>query len=89
MALLGWLCSVEGATLDWIDHHDLSRETMRELLVQDARRHDARHRGDGPRVPAPRSRQPPRRSGLTTRALTRAEARWSSRPDVAAVGPAS
>ncbi|MEU3795052.1 TetR/AcrR family transcriptional regulator [Streptomyces fructofermentans] len=34
MALLGWLCSVEGATLDWIDHHGLSRDLMRELLVK-------------------------------------------------------
>jgi AcrR family transcriptional regulator len=34
IALLGWLCSVEGATLDWIGHPALSRETMRELLVK-------------------------------------------------------
>ncbi|MCX5556122.1 TetR/AcrR family transcriptional regulator [Streptomyces sp. NBC_00038] len=36
MALLGWLCSVEGATLDWIGHQDqvLPRDTMRELLVK-------------------------------------------------------
>ncbi|MFJ4835205.1 TetR/AcrR family transcriptional regulator [Streptomyces sp. NPDC088747] len=36
MALLGWLYSVEGATLDWIGHQDqaLPRETMRELLVK-------------------------------------------------------
>ncbi|MGW7268471.1 TetR/AcrR family transcriptional regulator [Streptomyces sp. NPDC054842] len=33
-ALLAWLCSVEGATLDWIDRRDLSRDTMRELLVK-------------------------------------------------------
>ncbi|UPZ32493.1 TetR/AcrR family transcriptional regulator [Streptomyces sp. LRE541] len=33
-ALLGWLCSVEGATLDWIDHRGLSRDLMRELLVK-------------------------------------------------------
>ncbi|TLS40109.1 TetR/AcrR family transcriptional regulator [Streptomyces montanus] len=33
-ALLGWLCSVEGATLDWIDHRTLSRDVMRELLVK-------------------------------------------------------
>ncbi|MEV0218959.1 TetR/AcrR family transcriptional regulator [Streptomyces sp. NPDC050704] len=33
-ALLGWLCSVEGATLDWIDHHGLSHDLMRELLVK-------------------------------------------------------
>ncbi|NGO08231.1 TetR/AcrR family transcriptional regulator [Streptomyces sp. HC44] len=34
MALLGWLCSVEGATLDWIGHQALPREVMRELLVK-------------------------------------------------------
>ncbi|MEU1039982.1 TetR/AcrR family transcriptional regulator [Streptomyces sp. NPDC005551] len=33
-ALLAWLCSVEGATLDWIDRQDLTRDTMRELLVK-------------------------------------------------------
>ena len=32
--LLAWLCSVEGATLDWIDRPELSRETMCELLVK-------------------------------------------------------
>ncbi|MEU9960909.1 TetR/AcrR family transcriptional regulator [Streptomyces sp. NPDC050982] len=34
MALLGWLCSVEGATLDWIHHYSLPRDLMRELLVK-------------------------------------------------------
>ncbi|MGX1268703.1 TetR/AcrR family transcriptional regulator [Streptomyces phaeoluteigriseus] len=34
MGLLSWVCSVEGATLDWIDRPDLSRETMRDLLVK-------------------------------------------------------
>ncbi|MCF2536420.1 MULTISPECIES: TetR/AcrR family transcriptional regulator [Streptomyces] len=34
MGLLAWVCSVEGATLDWIDHPELSRDTMRELLVK-------------------------------------------------------
>ncbi|MFJ3671635.1 TetR/AcrR family transcriptional regulator [Streptomyces sp. NPDC090106] len=34
MGLLAWVCSVEGATLDWIDHPELPRETMRELLVK-------------------------------------------------------
>ncbi|MEU3253894.1 helix-turn-helix domain-containing protein [Streptomyces sp. NPDC006997] len=34
MGLLGWVCGVEGATLDWIDRPELSRETMRELLVR-------------------------------------------------------
>lgn len=34
MALLGWLYSVEGATLDWIGQQTLTRETMRELLVK-------------------------------------------------------
>ncbi|GGS98158.1 TetR/AcrR family transcriptional regulator [Streptomyces sp. Go40/10] len=32
--LLSWVCSVEGATLDWIDRPRLSRDTMRELLVK-------------------------------------------------------
>ncbi|MEU6098195.1 TetR/AcrR family transcriptional regulator [Streptomyces sp. NPDC047079] len=34
MGLLGWVCSVEGAALDWIDRPELSRDTMRELLVK-------------------------------------------------------
>ncbi|WP_406836432.1 TetR/AcrR family transcriptional regulator [Streptomyces sp. AHU1] len=34
VALLGWLHGVEGATLDWIDHPVLPRDTMRELLVK-------------------------------------------------------
>ncbi|MFI5686118.1 TetR/AcrR family transcriptional regulator [Streptomyces sp. NPDC051636] len=34
MGLLAWVCSVEGATLDWIDHPGLSHETMRALLVK-------------------------------------------------------
>ncbi|MCX2926059.1 TetR/AcrR family transcriptional regulator [Streptomyces sp. NEAU-W12] len=34
MGLLSWVCSVEGATLDWIGRPGLSRETMRELLVK-------------------------------------------------------
>ncbi|MBL1087034.1 TetR/AcrR family transcriptional regulator [Streptomyces actinomycinicus] len=34
MGLLAWVCSVEGATLDWIDRPELSRDTMRELLVK-------------------------------------------------------
>ncbi|MET8943825.1 helix-turn-helix domain-containing protein [Streptomyces sp. NPDC004542] len=34
MGLLAWVCSVEGATLDWIDRPDLSRETMCTLLVK-------------------------------------------------------
>ncbi|MEU8957114.1 TetR/AcrR family transcriptional regulator [Streptomyces sp. NPDC048518] len=33
-ALLGWLCSVEGITLDWIGHHELTRETVCALLVR-------------------------------------------------------
>lgn len=32
--LLGWVCSVEGATLDWIDRPVLPRETMCRLLVK-------------------------------------------------------
>jgi hypothetical protein len=34
MGLFGWVSSVEGATLEWISTSDLSRETMRELLVK-------------------------------------------------------
>ncbi|MEU8981557.1 TetR/AcrR family transcriptional regulator [Streptomyces sp. NPDC048309] len=34
MALLGWLYSVEGVTLDWIVHQSLPRDTVRELLVK-------------------------------------------------------
>ncbi|KOV64527.1 TetR family transcriptional regulator [Streptomyces sp. AS58] len=34
MGLLGWVCGVEGAALDWIDRPELSRDTMRELLVK-------------------------------------------------------
>ncbi|WP_438817347.1 TetR/AcrR family transcriptional regulator [Streptomyces actuosus] len=34
MGLLAWLCGVEGATLDWIDRPELSRDSMRELLVR-------------------------------------------------------
>jgi AcrR family transcriptional regulator len=34
MGLLGWVCSVEGATLDWIARPELSRHAMRELLVK-------------------------------------------------------
>ncbi|MFK0153039.1 TetR/AcrR family transcriptional regulator [Streptomyces sp. NPDC090499] len=34
VGLLAWLCSVEGATLDWIDRPELTRETMCELLVK-------------------------------------------------------
>ncbi|MER6626675.1 TetR/AcrR family transcriptional regulator [Streptomyces sp. NPDC000987] len=34
MGLLAWVCSVEGATLDWIARPELSREVMCELLVR-------------------------------------------------------
>ncbi|MFJ3335624.1 TetR/AcrR family transcriptional regulator [Streptomyces sp. NPDC086766] len=34
MGLLSWVCGVEGATLDWIDRPELSRDTMRDLLVR-------------------------------------------------------
>ncbi|MFB9464046.1 TetR/AcrR family transcriptional regulator [Streptomyces cinereospinus] len=34
MGLLGWVCAVEGTTLDWIDRPGLTRETMCELLVK-------------------------------------------------------
>ncbi|MFD5231769.1 TetR/AcrR family transcriptional regulator [Streptomyces qaidamensis] len=34
MGLLSWVCSVEGATLEWIDRPELPRDTMGELLVK-------------------------------------------------------
>ena len=34
MGLFAWVCSVEGATLDWIDRPALTREQMRELLTK-------------------------------------------------------
>jgi AcrR family transcriptional regulator len=34
MGLLAWVCSVEGATLEWIDRPELSRDQMCELLVK-------------------------------------------------------
>ncbi|OIJ65580.1 TetR/AcrR family transcriptional regulator [Streptomyces mangrovisoli] len=34
MGLLAWVCSAEGAALDWIDRPELSRETLCELLVK-------------------------------------------------------
>ncbi|MEU6474701.1 TetR/AcrR family transcriptional regulator [Streptomyces massasporeus] len=34
MALLAWVCSVEGATLEWIDRPELPRDTMCELLMK-------------------------------------------------------
>ncbi|GAA2766032.1 TetR/AcrR family transcriptional regulator [Streptomyces paradoxus] len=34
MGLLAWVCSVEGATLEWIDRPELPRHTMSELLVK-------------------------------------------------------
>jgi AcrR family transcriptional regulator len=34
MGLLAWVCSVEGATLDWIARPELPRETMCALLVR-------------------------------------------------------
>lgn len=32
-ALDGWLSFIEGVSLDWLDHRDLSAEQLRELLV--------------------------------------------------------
>ncbi|MFD8569673.1 TetR/AcrR family transcriptional regulator [Streptomyces sp. NPDC059639] len=34
LALLGWLCSVEGVTLDWIGSREVERDTVRALLVR-------------------------------------------------------
>jgi AcrR family transcriptional regulator len=33
ISLHGWLWSIDGATLDWLDHRDLGRDELRELLV--------------------------------------------------------
>jgi AcrR family transcriptional regulator len=32
-ALRGWIAMVEGASLDWISHHAISRELLRDLLI--------------------------------------------------------
>jgi AcrR family transcriptional regulator len=32
-AVSGWLWFMDGACLDWIEHHDIEREEMRDLLV--------------------------------------------------------
>ena len=32
-AIVGWLSFIEGVSLDWLDHRDLSAEQLRELLV--------------------------------------------------------
>ncbi|MCT7352391.1 TetR/AcrR family transcriptional regulator [Streptomyces sp. 15-116A] len=34
MGLLSWVCSAEGAALTWIDRPELSRDSMRDLLVK-------------------------------------------------------
>ncbi|MFI1396845.1 TetR/AcrR family transcriptional regulator [Streptomyces sp. NPDC020681] len=34
LALLGWLSSVEGITLDWLGHQELDRETVCALLMR-------------------------------------------------------
>ncbi|MFD1662468.1 hypothetical protein ACFSL4_30920, partial [Streptomyces caeni] len=34
MGLLGWVCGMEGATLDWMDRPEPSRDSMRALLVR-------------------------------------------------------
>jgi AcrR family transcriptional regulator len=33
-ALHGWLWSIDGATLDWLDHGDITRDELKELLVR-------------------------------------------------------
>jgi AcrR family transcriptional regulator len=32
-ALHGWIWSIDGATLDWLDHRDMTRDELRDLLV--------------------------------------------------------
>jgi hypothetical protein len=32
-AIVGWLGYMDAAILDWTQHHDLTREQLRELLV--------------------------------------------------------
>ncbi|MER5951944.1 TetR/AcrR family transcriptional regulator [Streptomyces sp. NPDC001904] len=34
LALLGWLCGVEGVTLEWIGRREVERDTVRALLVR-------------------------------------------------------
>ena len=33
IALQGWLSFMEGATLDWLDHRDLERDAVRDIIV--------------------------------------------------------
>jgi hypothetical protein len=33
-ALVGWMSYVEGVTLDWLNHQELERATVRDLLVR-------------------------------------------------------
>ncbi|MFP3990002.1 TetR/AcrR family transcriptional regulator [Streptomyces sp. E11-3] len=37
LALVGWLSSVEGVTLDWLDHFQPDRDAVRELLARTLR----------------------------------------------------
>ncbi|MEV8568929.1 hypothetical protein AB0436_25665 [Streptomyces sp. NPDC051322] len=34
LALLGWLSGVEGVTLDWLNHPEPARETVRTMLAR-------------------------------------------------------
>ncbi|MFF7054654.1 TetR/AcrR family transcriptional regulator [Streptomyces griseorubiginosus] len=61
MGLLAWVCSVEGATLDWIDGPpQLSRDTLRDLLVKALGGSMRAIEEMDPNYPAPR---PARRDG--------------------------
>lgn len=54
LALTGWLCSVEGTTLDWLEHdQDVERGTVRALIGRTLR--DTLHAIEDfePRYPAP------------------------------------
>ncbi|MCB5910739.1 TetR/AcrR family transcriptional regulator [Streptomyces pinistramenti] len=58
-ALIGWLCSVEGVTLDWIGERRLARETVGALLVRglgDTLRLIEEYEPDCPAPPRPPAR---------------------------------
>ncbi|MDJ1131325.1 TetR/AcrR family transcriptional regulator [Streptomyces iconiensis] len=52
-ALVGWLSSVEGVTLDWIAHQELPRETVCDLVIRTLRRTLAVIEEFEPAFPAP------------------------------------
>lgn len=53
LALVGWMASVEGVTLDWLNHPELERETVRALLVRGLRDTLLAIEDMAPQCPAP------------------------------------